>query len=60
MAISTQSLEDSTTKIDLVSMPLIVGESAIYPSTKVHNLGVILDSHLTVEAQISNIRRMAF
>jgi hypothetical protein len=61
MVISAKIIrKNSTTKIDPLSMPLIVGESAILPSTKVRNLGVILDSHLTMEPQISNIRRMAF
>ena len=61
MVISAKIIrKNSTTKIDPLSMPLIVGESAILPSTKVRNLGVILDSHLTMEPQISNILRKAF
>ena len=46
-------------QIDAV-MPSIVGETAVIPSAKIHNLGVILDSHPTMEPQISIIRRKAF
>jgi hypothetical protein len=61
MVISAKIIRrDSTTKIDPITMPLIVGEATIFPSTKIRNLGVILDSHLTMEPEISNIRRKAF
>jgi hypothetical protein len=61
MVISAKIIrKDSTTKIDPITMPLIVGEATIFPSTKIRNLGVILDSHLTMEPEISNIRRKAF
>jgi hypothetical protein len=52
--------KDSTTKIDPITIPLIVGEVTFFPSTKIRNRGVILDSHLIMEPQISNIRRKAF
>ena len=50
--------KDNTQKIDPVSMPLIVGEAAIIPSSKIRNMVVIFDSHLTMKHQIQFRRKL--
>ena len=41
-------------------LPVKVGDHFISPSTKLRNLGVIMDKHLTMSDHISNIVKIAF
>ena len=41
-------------------IPLIVGNTPIFPSPTVKNLGVIIDSHLTFDAHVTSICKKAF
>jgi hypothetical protein len=48
------STKDRVKKQLISSIPLVVGGAHIFPSQVVQNLGVLLDSHLSVKAQINS------
>jgi hypothetical protein len=48
------SSKDNVAKKRIASIPLVVGGASIIPSPVVRNLGVLLDSHLTMEQQINS------
>ncbi len=52
------SSNQSATKIP--SLPLTIGELDIEPATKASGLGVLLDSHATMEARVNNICKTEF
>ena len=54
------SSKDAVRKRNISSMPLMVGDAPISPSPVVLNLGVRLDSHLTMESQITSSCRKAY
>jgi hypothetical protein len=54
------SSKDAVRKKNISSMPLMVGDVPISPSPVVLNLGVRLDSHLTMESQITSSCRKAY
>ena len=41
-------------------IPLVVGDSSIYPSSSVCNLGVTIDPHVKLDAHIRNVCKKAF
>ena len=47
------SSKDNVAKKRIASIPLVVGDASIIPSPVVRNLGVLLDSRLTMEQQIN-------
>ncbi len=49
------SSKDAVRKKYIPSMPLMEGDAPISPSPVVLNLGVRLDSHLTMESQITSL-----
>ena len=48
------------TKHPPASLPLAIGADVIIPSPCVKNLGVVIDSHLSLEAQIRSVCKKAF
>jgi hypothetical protein len=48
------------TKHPPAALPLAIGADVIIPSPYVKNLGVVIDSHLSLEAQICSVRKKAF
>jgi hypothetical protein len=54
------SSKDNVAKKRIASIPLVVGDARIIPSPVVRNLGVLLDSHLTMEQQINASCRSSY
>ncbi|EFX76673.1 hypothetical protein DAPPUDRAFT_106838 [Daphnia pulex] len=54
------SSKDNVAKKRIASIPLVVGGASIIPSPVVRNLGVLLDSHLTMEQQINSSCRSSY
>ena len=54
------SSKDNVAKKRIASIPLVVGDASIIPSPVVRNLGVLLDSHLTMEQQINASCRSSY
>jgi hypothetical protein len=54
------SSKDSVEKQLISSISLVFGGSHIFPSSVVRNLGVLLDSHLLMEAQINSSCKKAY
>ncbi len=52
------SSKQSATKI--TPLPLTIGDLDIEPATKASGLGVLLDSHASMEAHVNNICKAAF
>ena len=48
------------TKYPPATLPLVIGADVIVPSSCVKNLGVLIDSHLSLEAQIRSVCKKAF
>ena len=55
LLISTKQL---ATKLD--SHTLLIGEQQVTPATVVRNIGVIMDTHASMEAHVNNVPRAAY